>query len=206
MSCVVIRSKNGSKGGFCLSDEARQRGIEHLKSEGIRMEDVPPLIWPEDAVSAYQEHMYAPWEYTTRTDIRRRRQKAAKKELIYLREDGVSRRRALYVWVFWCPGVDGFVFRGWWTYLVGIGRYYRGGGYKGQVEGKLQDDLLRMFPLTEPNLFELNWDKWMAEFVKRFPKGRWGGKPQGKVPIWAEIQGGSVKRILSRAEWPKNNQ
>ena len=111
-------------------------------------------------------------------------------------------KKPLYVWVFWCPGINDFIFKGWWTYFVGLGRDYHGGGYKGEVAGRLKDDLLRLFPLVEPNLFETNWDEWMKRFVKKYQRGRWCGKPQGKSPVWAEVQGGSIKRILGRAEWP----
>lgn len=203
MSCVVIRPKNDQTRGFLhLSDDAYRRAREHLKSAGIQVEDLQPLNWPEDAVSAYQKHMYAPWQYTTRTDIKRRRQEKAKKILWLKREYKTTQRRALYVWVFWCPGISG-IFEGWWIYLVGIGHNYRSGGHKGQVDGKLLDDLLRLFPLVEPDLFEINWDKWMKKFVKKYHRGNWGGKPQGKAPIWAEVSNGPVEKILGRAKWPK---
>ena len=31
-------------------------------------------------------------------------------------------------------------------------------------------------------------------------------KPQGKAPIWAEVKGSSIVRILDRAEWPEVNR
>ena len=134
--------------------------------------------------------------------MERRRQRQVVK-LEQRRSDyDVTYKKPLYVWVFWCPGVGGFAFRGWWTYFVGLGRDYHGGGYKGEADGKLKDDLLRLFPLTGPNLFETNWDEWMKRFVKKYRRGTWCGKPQGKSPVWAEVQGGRIKRLLGMAEWP----
>lgn len=122
---------------------------------------------------------------------------------------GQIQKKPLYVWVFWCPGINNFIFRGWWTYFMGLGRDYHGGGYKDEVAGKLADDLLQLFPLAEPALFGLKEDwqereKWMKEFAKRYQRGYCCGKPQGKSPIWAEVQGSNVIRILCRAEWPKS--
>ena len=41
----------------------------------------------------------------------------------------------------------------------------------------------------------------MVEFAKRYQRGRRGGKPQGKVPVWVEVKDGYIKKILTRAEW-----
>ena len=98
--------------------------------------------------------------------------------------------------------MGGFIFRGWWTYLVGIGHDYHGGGHKGDVQGGLFDEIMKMFPVENPYLYPLDDNKWMQLFAKQYQRGRWCGKPQGKAPIWAEVQGDSIKRILSRAEWP----
>lgn len=132
-------------------------------------------------------------------DVKQKR-KERQKEI--LKRKRSSRRqiqkKPLYVWVFWCPGVGGFAFRGWWIYLVGHGRDYCGGGYKGEVDGKLKDDLLRLFPLVESGLFDTNWNLWMRRFVKKYRRGSWCGKPQGKSLVWAEVEESSVRRLLSR--------
>lgn len=206
MSTVVIRDKNrNAKGLFHLSNEAHQRTREHLKSAGIRVEDLQPLIWPDDAVSACKEHMYVPWKFTTKADIRQQKIISMNQNLWFKREQGVVRRRALYVWVFYVPS---FFFSGWWTYLVGIGHdWYRGGGYKGNVAGELADDLFRLFPLEQASLFgPPNTEEWMEKFAKRYQRGRRGGKPQGKAPVWVEVKGNCVKRILGRAEWPSERR
>ncbi|MCK4819507.1 hypothetical protein KA005_27315 [bacterium] len=204
MSCIVIRNKKKPNGfPLKLSDEARRRARKDLKDRGVDVDRISLLVWPEDAVSAYQKHVWAPWQYTTKADIRRKRQEDAKQALWFKREYGTVYRRALYVWAFYVPG---FFFSGWWIYLVGIGHDYHGGGYKGQVDGNLLDNLLRLFPLVEPDLFETNCDKWIAEFVKRYQKGRRGGKPQGKALVWAQIKDGYVERILSKAELPNTER
>ncbi len=206
MSTVVARSRDKHpKNLLGLSDDARQRIRERLKSAGIHVERLQPLIWPEDAVSAFQEYMYAPWQFTTKADILRKRRERMEEHLRRKREYGITQRRALYVWVFWCPGINDFIFRGWWTYLVGIGgKNYHGDGYKGQVSGRLCNELMNLFPLVEPKPFAPpSLDEWMAEFVKRYQRGCWCGKPQGKSPIWAEVKGGDLVRILDRAEWPE---
>ena len=112
--------------------------------------------------------------------------------------------------MFWCQGINGFIFRGWWTYLVGLRREYRGGGYKGQVaEGSdLFNQIRELFPVDNPHpLYAIDDEEWMQLFAKQYQRGRkWHGKPQGKSLIWAEVQGGSIKRLLSRAEWPNEHE
>lgn len=205
MSTIVIRNRK-LNGLLSLSVEARQRAAKHLKSVGIDVERFPRLIWPDDAVSAYQKHRLAPWQYTTRKDLRLHRQKNAKHVLWVKRECGVTKRQPLYVWVFWCPAV----FIGWHTYLIGKNVSYLIGknvSYSPTVRNNDKATiakLLELFPLVDPMLFgEPDWDKWMAEFVKRYPRGRRHGKPYGKAPVWAEVDGSNIKRIVSRAEWPE---
>jgi len=209
MSCVVMRSRKKETKGILplkLSDEACRRAREHLKSAGIDVERLPPLIWPEDAVSAYRKHMYEPWQFTTKADILRKRRERMEKALRGKREYDVVHRRALYVWVFRCPGINNFIFRGWWTYLIGLTGQYHGGGYKGEVTGGLFNQIRELFPVENPHpLYALDADEWMQLFAKQYQRGKWCGKPQGKAPIWAEVKDGSIERILSRADWPKNN-
>jgi len=208
MTDIVIRSRDkNAKGFLSLSDDARRRAREYLESAGIAVERLPPLIWPDDAVSAYHEHMYAPWKFTTKADIRRKKIEKMNESLQWKREDGVVRRVPLYVWVFHCPGVSGFAFKGWWTYLIGIKGECYGGGHKGNVEGGLFDKIKELFPIADPMLhgIEEGWEqdeRWMKGFARRYQRGKWCGKPQGKAPVWAEIEGNSIRKILSRAEWP----
>ncbi len=205
MSTVVICNKNTPAKGiftFNLSDEAKQRAREHLKSAGIHLDQVPELIWPDDAVSARQDDIYAPWQFTTTGDLLRERRETMDRNLRRKREYRVSQRRALYIWVFWCPGVSGVFYRGWWTYIIGRDVEY-GDKYQNARDAVIER-LMKLFPLVEPTLFgPPDFDKWMAEFVKRYQRGKWCGKPQGKAPIWCEVYGGEITKILERAEWPK---
>ncbi len=202
-----MRNKNTPAKGiftFNLSDEAKRRAKEHLEKAGIRLDQVPPLIWPDDAISAYQPHMYAPWQFTTKADIRRKRQEDAKHVLWFKREYGVSKRLPAYVWVFWCPGISG-IFEGWWTYIIGRG-FSHGGKF--QTDSDLILKAMDLFPVILPSLFDLKEDwrareVWMMEFAKRYQRCKWCGKPQGKAPIWCEVEGNDIIKILSRAEWPK---
>jgi len=207
MSTVVIRNRKKPSGPlFNLSDEARERAKKHLKEvAGIDVEKLPHLIWPDDAVSAYQEHTYAPWKFTTKDDIKRKRQENAKRVLYWKRDSGIIRRKPVYVWVFWVPG---WLFGGWWTYLIGRGVEH-GGKY--QTNSDLILQAMKMFPVVESTLFDVEegWkerEKWMIAFAKRYQRGARAGKPQGKAPIWAEIQGNQIIRLLDRAEWPENLQ
>lgn len=119
---------------------------------------------------------------------------------------GQIQKEPLYVWVFWCPGISG-IFEGLWTYIVGLGGDYDGGGYKRQLSGHLLDDVMRLFPVTDQTLFSLkdDWrerERWMEEFIRRYQRGCWCGRPQGKAPVWAEVEGTRIRRIIGRAEWP----
>lgn len=201
MSTVVIRSRNKhSKGLFNLSDDARRRAREHLESVGIQLDKLPLLIWPDDAVSAYRKHMYAPWEFTLKSDILQRKRECMEHNLWWKRESGTVHKLPLYVWVFWCPGINDFFFKGWYTYFIGRGISY--GLHRRNKETVSR--LMELFPLVEPSLFgPPRLDEWMAEFVKQYQRGYWCGKRQGKSPIWAEVEGSRIKKLLGRAEWPK---
>lgn len=200
MSCLILRSFTA---GSLLSAAARQRAKEYLISIGYREEQLKSIVWPEGAVSAYRGHVGAPWEFTTKADILRGKCERMKQSLRMKREYGVIHRRALYVWVFWCPGVGGFAFRGWWTYIIGCGVEH--GGKYTQASGLILQ-AMGLFPIIEPTLFEEDREyreRWMKEFAKRYQRGLWCGKPQGKAPIWAEVQGNSIKKILGRAQWAR---
>ncbi|KKN74455.1 hypothetical protein LCGC14_0390750 [marine sediment metagenome] len=196
MGSLITR---GFKDTSLLSAAGRQRAKEYLISVGYREEQLQPIVWPEDAVSAYRDHMGQPWKFTTKADILRGKRERMEQNLRRKREYGIIHRRPLYVWVFWCPGV-GIFFRGWWIALIGRG--YERCRYLERDKIKISS-LMKLFPLVEPTLYgPPDIREWKREFVKRYQRGTWCGKPQGKAPIWAEVQGSSIERILGRAEWP----
>lgn len=192
---TIIVKRQARVNAFALSKDVQERARKHLLSVGIPEKAFAPIVWPDDAVSAYRENMYDPWKFVTKADIRREKINQMNRNLERKRNYGLVQRRAVYVWVFFCPGVNDFIFRGWWIYVKGIKGIYRGGGYKGEVDGRLLGDLLKLFPLAQPGLFETNWNEWKKEFVKKYQRGDWRGKPQGKALVWAEIEGDSIKRL-----------
>lgn len=152
------------------------------------------IILPPEFACVSDRKVYT-WD-----DVKQRRRKRQKQILERKRKPyGLIQKKPLYVWVFWCPGISG-IFEGLWTYFVGLGRDYHGGGYKGQVAGGLLDEVMRLFPVCN-SLFPVSRNQWEEEFVKKYTRGKHCGRPQGKAPIWAEVQGSSVLRILGRAEW-----
>lgn len=202
MSCVITRSFKLP----LLSEDGRRRAREYLLSVGYRQEQLKPIVWPDDAISAYRPYVGAPWQFNTKADILRKKReekiKCRMRQRIW-EESQIIRRRRLYVWVFWCPGISGF-FEGWWTYIIGC-RIEYGGKYCSDTNLILR--AMELFPVIEKKLFdtEEDWQQremWMKEFAKRYQRGYWGGKPQGKAPIWAEVRGNSIVKILGRAEWP----
>lgn len=201
MCTYVKRSRNPeNQWGFLLSEDSRERAKAHLVTVGIDVDRIPPLIWPDDAVAAYQEHTYAPWQFTTKADVRRRKIKEMERSLWHKREYGVVERRALYVWVFWCPGLFGFAYRGWWLYYIGRG--IESGKYL-ERDKDMMAQITRLFPVLAPDLFgHLDMHEWKQVFVRRYRRGFWCGKPQGKAPVWAEVEGDHIRRLISRAEWP----
>lgn len=163
------------------------------------------IPWPEGAVSAERRFPRDTWEFTTQTDLLRRRRKLMEQQLWWKREYGTVHRRALYVWVFWCPGISGF-YEGWWVYLIGRDISY--GKYLEQ-HTEIMAKIMELFPVVQPSLFPSQSlhrfpgaEEWKQDFVKRHQRGFWCGKPQGKAPVWAEVEELQVKRILSRTEWP----
>lgn len=206
MTCTVVRPKKGSRPLWKLSPEKRAMRDELLRGRGIDVERLPKLIWPEGSVSASQDHLYAPWQFKFKSDILREKREEMERAIEWKRESGSVQRRALYVWVFWCPGISGF-YEGWYTYLVGIGQEYGGGGHKGDVKGRLMDQVVDLFPVYDKPLFGWDWEsreEWMLAFVRRHRRGTRSGKPQGKAPVWAEVRDGDVRNIISRAEWPRD--
>ena len=192
---------------FSLSEDAHRRAREYLLSVGYSEEQLKPIVWPEDAVSAYREYFGTPWEFTTKADILRGKRERMEGNLWFKREYNKKDIRALYVWVFWCPGISG-IFEGLWTYIIGIGEEYHGGGYKGDLAGCLLDEVMRLFPLVERPLFPdyQYYNSWQREFIKKYQRGTWCGRPQGKAPIWAEVKGKRIVKILGREEWSKKKK
>ena len=201
MSSFVKRPKKGDQLFWQLSKAGYIKAKEDLLAAGIVLDKSPKIDWPEGSISASRDHIYAQWQYRYKSDILREKKERIESRLWWKREYRVEHRRVLYVWVFWCPGFFGFAYRGWWTYIVGIGGKYYSSGKKGSVGGRLLDEVIKLFPVTEPT-FIPDHDQWQREFVKKNQKGLWCGKPQGKAPIWALIEGDYIIEILSRAKWP----
>ena len=162
---------------------------------------------PSGAISAHREYPGAPWQFTTKADIRRAKKERMVSNLYYKRECRVTEKRCLYVWVFFCPGISGVFFRGWYTYLVGLpSRDYD--LYYGE---EVRKRLLALFPYYDESLFSKPHkavhgigmpEEWMQRFVKAHQRGKWGGKGQGKAPLWADVCDNQVTKIYGRAEWP----
>ncbi|HIJ71676.1 MAG TPA: hypothetical protein HPP87_09985 [Planctomycetes bacterium] len=172
--------------------------MEDLRDCGYNMD---PIDWPEGAVSAYRETPFSRWEFVLRSDVLKRKREKMERCLWWKREYGTTKIRALYVWVFWCPGVSGF-YKGWWSYLVGIGRDYHGGGLKRQLSEKLFRRAMELYPIDGQHDIWPDRSKWMRWFARRYQQGVWCGKAQGKAAVWCEVRGDHVNRIISRAEWP----
>ncbi len=190
---------------FRPSSFITRKWLENFR-ELVKKELKPYILNPPPNVAMYESDGYFRRAVTCTWDmVMERRRQRQREQLEQKRSNyGVIERKPLYVWVFWCPGINGFIFRGWWIYLRGNGRDYHGGGYKGQVDGKLLDDLLRLFPLVERTLFGLDWrdwKTWMIRFVKKYHRGNCCGRRQGKAPVWCEVKGNYVQRILSKTEW-----
>ena len=204
MSSIVRRPKKGSRPHWQLSGAQYAKAKEQLLAAGIDMDRSPKINWPEGSVSASRDYMYDQWKYRYKSDILREKKERMESRLWWKREYGVVQRRALYVWVFWCPGISG-LFEGLWSYIKGIGKEYHSGGKKGDLDGLLLDKVMELFPLVDKPLFP-DWryyEEWRKQFIKKYPsRTKWCGKQQGKAPVWAEVEGDSVNKILRRAEWP----
>jgi len=183
-----------------------RKWLEHFR-EAVKEEIRPYVLAPPPDVAGYESDGYYRRAVTWEKVMERRRQRQ-RTELERKRSNyDVVYSKPLYVWVFWCPGINNFFFKGWWTYFVGFGHEYHGGGFKGNVVGELWYELLRLFPLLEANLFETQeeWRKneeWMKRFVKKYRRGTRCGRPQGKALVWAEVYGSRIVKILGKAEWP----
>lgn len=152
------------------------------------------LDWPEDAVSAYRFCPGKPWEFTTRADVLRHKRERMERALAHKRMPAAPQRRAMYVWVFHVPG---FIFGGWWAYLVGIGgATVHAGGVKGDLDAALLAQAMALFPVENPHpLLPLSPREWMSRFARRYRRGRRRGRPQGKAFVWALVRNGNVIEV-----------
>jgi hypothetical protein len=162
------------------------------------------IKWPKDAVYTYRNQQGSPWEFTTRQDILQEKKERINHNLWMKREHDATKRRAAYVWVFWCPGINHFVYRGWWLYIIakGIdcGKYL-------ENEEKTVSNLLELFPLVPSTLFgPPDMEQWKMEFVKKYKCGMRSGKPQGKAPIWVEVKGCRIVKIIGRGQWKNSSR
>lgn len=197
-----------------LSADGRRRAREHLLSLGHREEDLNPIEWPDDAVSAYQRHRGDPWQFITNADIRRNRQERAKERLTWVRgERFVTKVQPMYVWVFFCHGIGGEIcnpwgkrvggnlFCGWYTYLIGRGisvaLNFRSNNWY------LQDRVMELFPLVKAEtLFDPpDFEKWMVEFAKKYQRYSPHFSCQGKAVVYAEVKNGHIQEITGKGKW-----
>jgi len=209
MTMIARNKKRRPFFGLLNSEESQRKAKEHLKSLGYDFDKQPKLVWPEGAVAAWNDHFYGQWQFRFMSDVQREKKEEMEQNLMWKRDSDKTEIRALYVWVFWCPGISGFFFKGLWTYIRGIGREYHGGGIKGNLDGHLLDEVMELFPLVDRPLFP-DWryyDRWQKQFIKKYPaKTKWCGKPQGKSAVWAEVKGTWVNKIIARAEWPQSKK
>jgi len=185
MSVLVIRPKPNE----------RERAVR----EGWPSQTM--LDWPEEAVSAMRRFRSEPWKFTTRADIRREKIERMEEALRRKRQPQTE-RRVLCVWVFWCPGIGGFAFYGWWAYFVGVGgKFYSGGGVKGDIAGTLLEQVRALFPTgPRPLLAEADRpDDWMPRFARMHARGTRAGKPQGRALVWATVKGDVVVSVEGNA-------
>lgn len=192
-------------GAIYVNSRKRDRG----KGPSI----IPESFWDRfgpDAAVVEIDHPGAKPRVTTWQDLGREKRERQAKSLRWRREGcGRTERRALYVWVFHCPGVDGVAYYGWWTYLVGRGisiqvRDLR--DYSGEM--RLREPIMRLFPVR-PGLFAESLYDWMPLFARKYCVRRPDGKPrlhagriQGKAMIWADVTGNCFERIIGRAYLP----
>lgn len=163
------------------------------------------LDWPDGAVSAERRGPGDRWRFTYRADLLRAKRERMERNLWQKREVGQVSRRALYLWVFWCPGITGFAFRGWWAYLIGVGgQRYQGGGVKGDLAADLLRRVMELFPIPAASRHPL-WGSaaaydWMPLFAQKYQCGMRSHKPQGKAAVWALVRDDYCMEIISRAD------
>jgi hypothetical protein len=165
------------------------------------------ILMPPPDVAGYENDGFhrraVTWEM-----IKQRRREKQKQHLEELQREWEYipvRRIPMYVWVFFCPGVGGFAYRGWWLYIKGRDTDE---GFR-SLRSETIKKVMELFPLVQPSLFckyseyDADVEEWKREFVKKYAaKKKWCDKPQGKAPVWAEVSNHGIK-ILERAEWPR---
>lgn len=162
------------------------------------------IDWPDNAISAYRNHPHEPWKFKTTEDIRNQKIERMKDRLWMKRKYDVIERRAICVCVFYCEGLFGFAYRGWWLWLKGL--HWDGGKYISRDE-KITSKLMELFPVAEPTLFgPPTVGEWMEAFLKHFQREVRRGKPYASAPVWAEFRNGRLERIVERAKWPERMQ
>jgi hypothetical protein len=148
------------------------------------------------------------YEVQTWSDLGREKRARQTRNLEDKRDGTVSSVRPMYVWVFHCPGIFGFAYRGWWTYLIWHG------GDSGKFlrhSTKMIDALMSLFPMADPCLFGQppTYEQWQVRFATAFccrnPDGtarKHAGRIQGKALLWAEFWGEHPCEIIGRAYLP----
>lgn len=204
MTSIIARPRKDCKP--MISEEAYERLKQHLISMGYRENDLQPIVWPEGSISAYRDHSEQPWTFRYKADVLREKKERMDHNLWTKRKYGILEYRPIYIWVFHCPGIFGGIFEGWWIYMVRAGGILRGGGCRGSVEGHLLNQILEMFPLVDKGLFDntIDIEEWKQAFVKKYQRGKWCRKPQGKAPVLAEIKNGCVNNIIKKLNWPNH--
>jgi hypothetical protein len=163
-------------------------------------------------IAIVKKDMLDRYHVTTWSDLGREKRRRQAQRLNSKRFSGCETNvRAVYVWVFHCPGLGGVAYYGWWTYLV-----WRGGD-SGKYFGKniaAIGKLMELFPMEEPGLFghSLAYEEWQIRFAKTFAcrnadgtLRKHAGRIQGKALLWAEFHGAAFWRIIGRAYLPRQS-
>jgi len=196
----------------------RRSGCIYFRDHQRKSPDGPRLI-PESfwtrfgADTAIVDTNWDPPRITTWSQVgeekrRRQAERLERKRTSYCAENV----RPIYVWVFHCPGIGGFAYMGWWTYLV-----WRGGdsGKYLSHNKEMIRQLMDWFPMSDKTLFgsALTHEQWQKRFARAFccrnPDGsprKHAGRIQGKALLWAEFHGSCLWRIIGRAFLPQRTQ
>jgi hypothetical protein len=197
----------------------RRHGCVYYRGHRRRKPNPSPRWLPEEfwtrfgPDTAIVDTNYEPPRVATYADLGRRKRQKQDDNLRSNRRPSWCgpNRRAIYVWVFHCPGISG-VYEGWWTYLL-----WRGGdsGKYLDRDEKIIRQLMELFPLAGTTLFgpALTHRQWQVRFARAFccrhPDGtprKHAGRIQGKALLWAEFHGDSFWRILGRAYLPSQSE
>lgn len=195
-----------------LTPEACERARKYLISVGYPPDCFKPIVWPDDAVSAHRDDCRDPWQFVTKGDIRRRRQKEAKDQLSVIREHGVIERRAIRLVVYYFPGYFTIgAFMGWYAALHGVNDFEQFLNFRCGVEGKIIRELMKLFPLVEQGLWHDGdiFKEWMKEFVEKYPirtRRKDMVKVIGSAPVWVEMVDRKVTKILELGRWPQKRE